>query len=148
MLKYHRYRYRSGYTAQTQNTCSTTFYRIRFAVHSFKDTDLLTRNSEDSFLHHRYWPPGVVTGERKEEDCCITTVCSSVGQTRRALLARRAYQQCWKVRVQFPFRTLDFLLLYLIPISGQTVGDFLRVLRFAPHPSVTFQIKNQSQMMQ
>ena len=37
-------------------------------------------------------------------------VCGSVGQTRRAFLARRAYHQCWRVRVRFPSGTLDFLL--------------------------------------
>ena len=36
-------------------------------------------------------------------------VCSSVGQTRRALLAKPAYQQCWRVRVRVPSGTLDFL---------------------------------------
>ena len=31
-------------------------------------------------------------------------------RTRRAFLTRRAYHQCWRVRVRFPSRTLDFLL--------------------------------------
>ena len=49
--------------------------------------------------------------------------------------------QCWRVRVQFPSGTLDFLLEYVIPISGQAAWGFLRVLRFVPPPSGTFKIK-------
>ena len=60
----------------------------------------------------------------------------SLGQNRRrALLDKRAYHQCWRVRVRVPPGTLDFLLLYVIPISGHAVRGFLRVLRFAPPPS-------------
>ena len=40
----------------------------------------------------------------------VFTVCGLVAQTRRTLLARRAYHQCWGMRVQFPSGTLDFLL--------------------------------------
>ena len=40
----------------------------------------------------------------------LVAVCSSVGQTRYAHLARQAYHQCWRVRVQFLSGTLDFLL--------------------------------------
>ena len=67
-------------------------------------------------------------------------VCISVGQT-ALVLAKQAYHQCWtwRVRVQVPSGMLpDFLLQYVIPINGQPVGGFLRVLRFAPPPSCTF----------
>ena len=39
-------------------------------------------------------------------------------------------------------RSLDFLLYYVIPISGQAVGFFLQVLRFAPPPSSHLQNEN------
>ena len=42
-----------------------------------------------------------------------------------------------------PVRDVEFspLINYVIPISGQAVGGFLRVLRFATPPSGTFKIK-------
>ena len=43
-------------------------------------------------------------------DGCSVAVSSSVGQTRCALLAKRAYHQCWRVMVRIPSGSLDFLL--------------------------------------
>ena len=66
------------------------------------------------------------------------SVCISVDQTRRALLAKRAYHQCWRMRVRFPLRTLGFfplikkimikkknIYIYMIPFRGFQVFRFL-----------------------
>ena len=43
-----------------------------------------------------------------KQNFIFAAVCSSVGQTRRALSAKRAYNQCWRVRVSIPIRDVGF----------------------------------------